>query len=199
MKSNVCKIENGIKDLDAILKESEMVANYNGLSHKQALQLRLICEEMDGMLPKIIDNFDGEFWIDFEDGVCKVNAVVNFAEFTAKKKQELINVSKSKKNAAATGIVGKIRSVIEDFFLDEEGAQTGGVDTGFCHIPTQYSLGFHYSYCWSLGEYKASVKNEKREQASDELEKSIIASIADDVIVGVKGRQASIVIIKKFA
>ena len=197
MKSNVCKINKGVKDLEAILKESEMVANYNGLSHKQALQLRLICEEMDGMLPKIIDDFDGEFWIDFEDGVCKVNAVVNFEEFTAKKKQELISVSKNKKNAAATGIVGKIRSVIEDFFLDEEGAQTGGAAEGFCHMPTQYSLGFHYSYYWSLGEYKTNVKN--KEEACDELEKSIIASIADDVIVGVKGRQASIVVIKKFA
>ena len=199
MKSNVCKIDKGVKDLDAILKESEMIASYNGLNHKQALQLRLICEEMDGMLPKIIDDFDGEFWIEYEEGVCKVNAVVNFAEFTAKKKQELINVSKDKKNAAATGIVGKIRSVIEDFFLDEEGAQTGGAANGFSYIPTQYSLGFHYSYCWSLGEYKASVKKENKEDAWDELEKSIIASIADDVIVGVKGRQASIVVIKKFA
>ena len=199
MKSNVCKIDKGVKDLDAILKESEMVASYNGLNHKQALQLRLICEEMDGMLPKIIDDFDGEFWIEYEEGVCKVNAVVNFAEFTAKKKQELINVSKDKKNAAATGIVGKIRSVIEDFFLDEEGVQTGGAANDFCYVPTQYSLGFHYSYCWSLGEYKASVKKENKEDAWDELEKSIIASIADDVIVGVKGRQANIVVIKKFA
>ena len=195
MKSNVCKIEKGVKDLDAILKECEMVASYNGLNHKQALQLRLICEEMDGMLPNIIDDFDGEFWIECEDGVYKVNAVVNFEEFTAKKKQELINVSKNKKNASATGIVGKIRSLIEDFFLDEEGSGA----SGFTYIPTQYCLGFHYSYCWSLGDYKSNVKNEKHKEAWDELEKSIIASIADDVVVGVKGRQASIVVVKKFA
>ena len=29
MRSNVCKIENGTKDLEAILKESEKVAVYN--------------------------------------------------------------------------------------------------------------------------------------------------------------------------
>ena len=46
MKSNVCKIENGTKDLAAILKESEKVAVYNELTHKQTLQLRLICEEV---------------------------------------------------------------------------------------------------------------------------------------------------------
>ena len=40
MKSNICKIDNGIKDLAAILSESEKVAVYNELTHKQALQLR---------------------------------------------------------------------------------------------------------------------------------------------------------------
>ena len=61
MKSNVCKIENGTKDLDAILRESEKVAVYNELTHKQSLQLRLLCEETDGMLPNILGEFDGDF------------------------------------------------------------------------------------------------------------------------------------------
>ena len=47
MKSSVCKIEKGTRDLAEILKESERVAVYNGLSHKQTLQLRLLCEEID--------------------------------------------------------------------------------------------------------------------------------------------------------
>ena len=51
MKSNICKIEKGTRALDAILKESERVAEYNGLNHKQTLQLRLICEEIDECFP----------------------------------------------------------------------------------------------------------------------------------------------------
>ena len=31
MRSNICKIENGTRDLDEILQESERVAEYNGL------------------------------------------------------------------------------------------------------------------------------------------------------------------------
>ena len=95
MKSNVCKIEKGTRDLDAILRESERVAEYNGLTHKQALQLRLLCEEIDGMLPNIIDDFEGEFWIDFEDGVCKVNISIQISALNIEKKEELIGIAKN--------------------------------------------------------------------------------------------------------
>ena len=117
----------------------------------------------------------------------------------SKKKEDLINLSKNKKNAMATGIIGKIRSLIEDFFMGDEGAKACGAIPSFYQAANEYNIGLDHSYIWSLGEYKTSVKKENNEKAWDELEKSIIASIADDVIVGVKGRQASIVVIKKFA
>ena len=204
MKSNVCKIENGIKDLDAILKESEKVAVYNELSHKQSLQLRLICEEIDGMLPNIIDDFCGDFWIDFEDGVCKVNVSLIFDKFTAEKKEDLVGIAKNKKNAAAVGIVGKIRSAIEDTFLAEDTFGGGDMSlesryfvTEYYDITDHYS-GMDYACLWSLDNYRTNVKKEEKTEAWDELEKSVIASVADDVIVGVKGKRADIIVVKKF-
>ena len=77
MKSNICRIVNGSQDLEAILIESEKVAVYNGLDRKQMLQLRLLCEEIDGMLPNIVDNFNGNIWMEFENGVCKVNVTID--------------------------------------------------------------------------------------------------------------------------
>ena len=200
MKSNVCKIENGTKDLDAILKESEKVAVYNDLTHKQSLQLRLICEEIDGMLPNIIDDFSGDFWIDFEDGVCKVNVSLRFDDFTAEKKEGLVALAKNKKNAAAVGIVGKIRSSLENVFL------IGGGDMALesrcfvtdCYNGMDYYAGMDYACYWSLEQYRSTVKQEEKAEAWDELEKSVIASVADDVIVGVKGKRADIVVVKKF-
>ena len=198
MKSNVCKIENGVNDLQAILKESERVAVFNGLNHKQTLHLRLLCEEMDGMLPKIIDDFDGDFWIEFENGECKINVSIVFAGFTPEKKQELINVAKNKKNAAAVGIVGKIRCAIEEFFLRSgASAQPYDMTTGFYALSGGNVAGADY-YLWGLTQYKSSVKQEENAEQWDELEKSIIASLADDVIVGVKGKKANIVIVKRF-
>lgn len=199
MKSNVCKIENGTKDLDAILKESEKVAVYNELTHKQTLQLRLICEEIDGMLPNIIDDFSGDFWIEFEDGVCKINISLCFDEFTPEKKNELVSVAKNKKNASAVGIVGKIRSAIENVFLDDSNFTGLSVASESFYLSTE---GYDYtdrSYLWSLDQYRSTVTKEKKPESWDELEKSVIASVADDIIVGVKGRRAEIVVIKRFA
>lgn len=199
MISNVCRIEKGTSDLDAILKESQKVAEYNELSHKQSLQLRLICEEMDGMLPRIIDGFSGDFWIEYVDGLCKVNASVKLEEFTAEKKNALIGVSKSGKNASAMGIVGKIRSELESFFLDENTLQLCAMSAGPSRATMGYTDCMDYSYLWTLEQYKTAVKNESKTEAWDELEKSVIASVADDIIVGIKGKRADIVIIKRFA
>ena len=199
MKSNVCRIEKGTRDLGAILTECEKVAEYNGLSHKQSLQMRLLCEEIDGMLPNIIEDFEGELWIDFEDGVCKVNLSVQIPELNSEKKEKLVAVAKSKKNSAAVGIVGKIRDAVEDLFLDEGKMDAVTLSTGSFGMGTGFSEGVDYSYIWRLEEYRNSVKKEEQAEAWDELEKSVIASVADDVIVGVKGKRANVVIVKRFA
>lgn len=198
MKSNVCKIEKGTADLSAILAESEKVAGYIGLDHKQAMKLRLICEEIDGLLPNITDEFEGDFWIEHEDGTCKVNVSITVPEFNSAKKKELIALANDKRNAAASGIVGKIRNAIENFFLSE--GSTNALDTSSItfHAATGYSEGVDYSYLWTLQQYKGAMEKEKTEDW-DELEKSVIASVADDVIVGVRGNRADIVIVKKFA
>jgi hypothetical protein len=198
MVSNICKIKAGVKDLDVILKECEKFALYNGFNKKQTSHLRLLCEEVDGLLPNVLGDFNGDIWLEYEDGVCKINVSVEFFEFTVEKKKELIKIAKNKKNAAARGIVAKIRSAIADFFL-ESGNIQGCVASDYCYIPVESNVPLDYSYIWSLGQYKAMVQQESREEDWDELEKSIIASIADDVIIGVKGMQANIVIIKKFA
>jgi len=198
MRSNVCRIENGTKDLTLILRESEKVAVYNELSRKQTMQLRLLCEEADGMLSNIVEKFNGDFWIEFEKGVCKIYISFAIKEFTTEKKDGLVDISTSKSNAAAHGVVGKIRSALENVFLDVKA--THGFDVSeSAYYPTDFRDCTNYSSVWSLDRYKSTVSQANQREEWDELEKSVIASLADDIIVGVKGKRADIIIVKKFA
>ena len=57
------------------------------------------------------------------------------------------------------------------------------------------------AYMWSLQRYKSAldgIEDMETEDAWDELEKSIVASIADDVQVSVKGSSVEIAIFKNF-
>ena len=63
---------------------------------------------------------------------------------------------------------------------------------------TGYSEGVDYTFLWRLQEYRKSVTKDNNPAEWDELEKAVIASVADDVTVGVKGSCAKIVILKKF-
>ena len=199
MKSNLCKIEKGTKDLAAILKESEKVAIYNDFTHKQTLHLRLICEELDGMLPELVGNFEGYFWIEVENGVCYVKASIELDSISSQKREQLISVTKNKKNAAAVGVVGKIRSALESFFLDYDQVDSSFMVPEMMDLRTTYDTAWEYSYYWSLEDYKHSVKSADKKEAWDELEKSVIASVADDIVIGIKGSKADITIVKNIA
>ena len=64
-----------------------------------------------------------------------------------------------------------------------------------------YQMGIapsHYYYLrqWSLNRYKNAAEENGEEW--DELEASIIANLADDVIVGIKGSKVDITVKKKF-
>ena len=51
---------------------------------------------------------------------------------------------------------------------------------------------------WNFKYYNCDFEEAYLEKEWDEIEKSVILSIADDVIVGVKGTKADITIIKNF-
>ena len=70
MKSNICKLNKDLTCLEAVLAEVEKVTTYNALEDKKALRIRLLAEELCGMLPGLVENFSGEFWAenDGDDG-----------------------------------------------------------------------------------------------------------------------------------
>lgn len=123
-------------------------------------------------------------------------------------RDELISVSKSGKNAAAKGVMGKIRAVAETILLiasdptlpmplsKGEFYDYHGYNMGFGYVNPKIACETGYAYSWSLYSYKTAVEEKKDEYA--ELERSIVAKLADDIIVGVRGKKVAIVVKKSF-
>ena len=206
MKSNICKLNKDLTCLEAVLAEVEKVTTYNALEDKKALRIRLLAEELCGMLPGLIENFSGEFWAENEGDNYELHVELKADDMSIDLRDELISVSKSGKNAAAKGIMGKIRAVAETMLLVAfdptlstpvgEYYDCHGYNMGFGFIDPTMAVETGYVYSWSLFNYKTAVENKKEEYA--ELERSIVAKLADDIIVGVRGKNVEIVVKKSF-
>ena len=209
MKSNICNLNEDLTCLETVLAEVEKVTKYNGLEDKKALRLRLLAEELCGMLPGLVRNFSGEFWAENDENNYELHVQLKAEDMSLELKEELLSVSKSGKNAAAKGIMGKIRAVAENMLLTafEPGLEpvvssgefydSHGYNMGFGYIDPTISYETGYVYAWSLHNYRMAVE-ENEQDAYAELERSIVAKLADDIIVGVRGKKVEITVKKSF-
>ena len=194
MKTDMIEVSSRGSKFDAALAQAEKVAEYKGLSHKNALHLRLLTEEMVSMLSSVAGNIKGQFWIEDEDGVYQLHLLAE-TDIDADKRKQLIGASTSGQNEAHRGIMGKIRAFFEpdDDLPVFYGAAISPIDD------------IYGETAWSMQAYREQVKQymeQKRQGATeawDELEKSVVAHVADDVKVSIKGRTVELTIIKKIA
>ena len=196
------KITNSGSGMNEALSLTESAAG--NLSDKDKLRLRLLAEEMLSMVRAITGECSADFWLEIEGTACTLNLEAK-SELDYSKRKELLSVSTSGKNTEHLGMMEKIRSIVE--------AGLYGLEEGF-KIQAEYGTGmFVYGslgmpddgladamYEWSMRKYKDEIEaNREEEQDSyDELEKSIIANIADDVQVGIKKDSVKLVVVKKF-
>ena len=194
MKSNIYKINIGETDLSPLLTETEKIAKYNELTEKEALYLRLLAEELVSMLPSIVENYSGEFWIENNGKSYELCVKFLVPDMKTSTRTRLIGVSKAQKNSYAVGITGRIREVFDYMTTASDDAMISPAGKyGF-------STNIDFSLIWSLKQCQNGVKEHKSEKdKGDELERSILIKIADDVIVGVKGKNVEIIIKKKFS
>ena len=191
MQSNVISISRDAQNLDKILCETQKTAVYADLTAKKSLRLRLIAEELVGMLKELSVDFAGNFWIDEENAAFSFTTQLCINEnMDRETKQRFIDISSDKKNAAAVGIRGKIRDVVENLLYPENAMYSAAF------VAYQLENAVLMNDTWTLNRYKDSVRESEEEW--DELEKSIIANMADDVSVSVKGNKVEILITKKF-
>ena len=191
MKTDVMIVSNSGARMEEALNQVSKVAAYKGLSAKNALHLRLLAEEMMGMMRSIAGEADGEFWIEDNDDVYELHLKVRTL-IDEEQRRQLIAASTEGKNEAARGLMGKLRS----FFDLSGGAPVmhGLFMPGSTIAPE--------SMTWSMVDYRGQLEQYAKKdpgalEAWDELEKSVVAHVADDVKVAIRGRTVEMAIYKK--
>ena len=187
---------------DALDKIDNYLADLK-LEPKDNLHLRLLAEETLGMLGAMAGEYRSVVWFERDGDVCKLQVIAK-TEMDIDKKKEILSVSRSGENNLAKGFMGKIGDIIENGFLNYENVmklqqEYGG---GYVDYAAMGGRPSGETFCWSLEQYKDALDevrytDEAAGTAWDDLEKSIVARIADDVIVGVKKDEVEFTIVSK--
>ena len=121
---------------------------------------------------------------------------------TDEMREQFISASSDRKNYAAGSFMGRIRVMIADALLSaKEALPYAMINTASAYSPVSI-VGETDSF-WSMSAYRDEIRrhlDESKEasDAWDELEKSIVANIADDVKVKIVGKNAEIIVCKAF-
>ena len=198
MRTDIIEVSSWDDRIGVVLSHVEKMAVYKELPPKQAMHLRLLAEEMMSMMRSITRGMHGEFWIEDEDQVYELHLRVRTV-MDSEKREQLLSAASSGKNESARGLMGRLR----DFF-------DRGADADVNAYTSPLMLGGMYedsstpalNWDWSLERYVEAYRNDhhvtaEQKEAWDELEKSVVARVADDVRVSIRGGTVEMVIVKK--
>ena len=184
------------------LEAADRFAEYHDLPRRDALHVRLLTEETVGMVKAMTVDFSALFWIEGEKDQCELHLVAHTPMDRGKRK-ELLSVSSSGRNTAARTLMGKIQELMElglEGIDDEQplGSLTYGT-WGIEGMETDPG-----SYTWSLDRYRDSVRknrfsHDEGAPAWDELEKSVVANLADNIEVGIQKDKVQLTIFKRLS
>ena len=204
MKSDVIQIYSNMDGREEAMTTAENFALYNRLGKKDAMHMRLLTEELVSMVHGIMDQFKGNLWFESEKTsgglLCRICLSADKSA-DPRQEQQLLSVSTSKKNESAKGILGKIR---EAFRVSAQYAADGifmddyAVANSWYRLGTSVSNEYEAERCWSLASYRSNLLDTvlETDEDWDELEKSIIAKLADDVKVWLKNHNTQVTIEK---
>ena len=199
MRTDVIIVSSRGRQMEKALDQVEKVAAYKELSAKGALQLRLLTEEMMSMMRAITGETEGEFWIEDEDGLFQLHLRVK-TRMNSEKRDQLLSASSTGKNESARGLMGRLK----DFFdreMDEDVASMGSplVLPDMLEGSTMGTLNWEWSMSAYQNQLSTLVKQHNASAAEmwDELEKSVVTHVADDIKVSIRGQQAEMTILKR--
>ena len=197
MKTDVISVSSRGNRMESALLQADKVAAYKGLSPRNALHLRLLAEEALGLMRSITGETDGLFWIEDRDDEYELHLQVQTA-LSEEKRSRLLSVSSSGKNESARGLMGRLRA-----FFDWESDEDTAACSSLCLPDVLESSSPMLDWEWSMRRYESVLSSRIAQDAPgareawDELEKSVVKNVADDVKVYIRSGTVELVILKK--
>ncbi len=203
--SGITIIESSKLDEERVYNRGDELISELEISPKDATRLKLIYEETVGMLKAMTTDYKAEIWFERYKKECCLKLTAK-TDMSAPAKKELIDISSDKKNSSVKGVMGKIGDVIENGILHYSevmklNQEYGGTPVNYGTMGIYGAMdGMDPAVMWSLSDYRDALpevdaEKEAIRQATDELEKSIVGSLAEDVLVGVKGNRVDMTIV----
>lgn len=198
MRSDTIHVTNQGKGIDRALAQADAVAVFKSLDNKCALQLRLLTEEMMGMIRALTGNREAVFWIEDVEGTLALHLKTDTIMNTSLRKQ-LLSATSSGANAAAKGVMGKIRDLFERSLEPYDSSFESSYAAGWTYMSDDPMASYIAAQgVWSFNKYKSTVDKERGGGEDwDELEKSIIANVADEVEIAIYDNTVEMIVYKK--
>ena len=192
MKTEAIVVSSKGQGMDAALAQAEAVGAQLGLVGREAIHLRLLAEEMMNMMRSIIGALQGRFWIEADGGEYRLY-LKTVTLMDSEQRAQLIGASTSGKNEAHRGIMGKIRAFFEPMPIDDTPA----------YLVEAIESDPNGDLTWSLEAYRERLRRNKDNGGEagdewDELEKSLVTHLADDVKVSIRGNDVELTIFKAY-
>lgn len=205
MKTSKIKVNSRGYGMEYALDEVEDFSRLMGFDERSARRARLLAEETMSMVRAIVDEFSASFWMESTPECnCELHLQAE-APMDYDKKQELISASTKQRNEASVGIMGKIKDFIEDSLYNMQDGASVAIGESQAMGMVGMVMNDIHMWSWSLEQYRQDVQEQKEkgddeaiDDLLDELEKSIVANIADDIKVSVKGNSIEMIIRKNF-
>ncbi|MBP5269541.1 MAG: hypothetical protein ILO42_01130 [Clostridia bacterium] len=201
MKTEQITVSGTGAGIDEALALTERVGSDAGLGKKPQLHLRLLAEELFGIIRGIAGEVVAEYWIESEGSRFELH-LKSDVKLTEEMRDHFLAASSSGKNSAAVSFMGKIRVMIADLLISAKETLPYAMMNTVAAYPTGGTAG-EVSSVWSLSIYRDEVRSrvgesEEASEAWDELEKSIVANIADDIKVSIVGKKVEMILVKEF-
>lgn len=200
-KTGVLTVRTGQGSAAEALALAEKAGEDCGLDRRSVLHLRLLSEELLGLLRGIAGDAEARFWIE-RRGKDFALHLTSDLRMNDEIKQMFLSASSDGGNSLARGFTGKIRTVIANMICSAAEAAPYAPADDMAEYTETWTVAAAVPY-WSMSAYEEELERRRRESAEkpeswDELERSVLAKLADDVKVGIAGTRVEITVSRAF-